>query len=404
MIIYDHLSEQFPDYTENEIKSFYEKQQHSLKSYRHDPRKKSILWRKFHIDARGKHDTAYRRARKYRLEMFRNHLEVLCICPYCDATGNRNDLFTHDGICTACGMVPESAMPVYCDATYTQSSFVTTCYPQFTLPDRVLANVVSYDPRFYIKERLNNWRCVCPIIPNEHFKLIIMEILHEIGYSRGFSARLITRTVIYNVINRLFGSSPWKSKARIKEDRRFLVYRERWMYIKRWMCESTELFQITDAAEWTDRYYTYEPTDLLIQRLEQMLKVLEFSFRELLYAEKKDGLKRHNRPRRDVAVLYLLYGLHPGLCVIYGTDYWKPPTTPKSQQENTQRFRILVESARERDPMNYWPDMNEVDLELITNLQEVDVDFDSLPMDVYNLFPCHVFRNGLISRRDCELF
>lgn len=308
-------------------------------------------------------------------------------CTNCGSFGFHEELFTYDGTCMQCGIVDDDNLIL--------SARDTICYTQ-----TMLVCAVRYDPRFYIKERLNNWRCICPVIPNEHFRTIIFEITREIGSLRGFPARSISRSLIYHVINRLYGSS------RVDEQgnslRSCLVYRERWLYIKRWMCLQHDVFEIPDADEWLLRYAMTEPTPALISKIEWMMQILEVSFKDILYAEKREGIKRHNRPRRDVAILFLLFGLHPGLIAVYGTDYWKPPATKKSQDENTTRFKILLQSARERYPMCRWP-KDDVTLDTIMSVRCVEYDPTRLPEDVVDLFPFGI-KPGLIIRKNCEIF
>jgi len=308
----------------------------------------------------------------------------------CNTIGQRDDLYTRDGTCLICGCV---------------SMDVTDRIEerQVISHTRSITRIESYDPRYYVKERLGNWKCDCPAIPNEHFKLIIREIVSEIGRGRGFNARDLSRTLIYNVVNRLFGSSPWRTAQQTAQNRRFLVYRERWLTIKRWMCEQ-QIFDIEDGDEWLNRYYRYEPNNELIQMLERMMQILELSFKQLLYAEKKDGLLRHNRPRRDVSILFLLYGLHPALSVIYGTDYWKPPATTDSQEENTQRFKILLSSARRREPMLRWPS-DDLTLNDIRNTTVVKLGkIDDIPSQIEWLFPVTITDGMVFRREECELF
>lgn len=370
-----------------------------------DPRRKSLAWRLVHPDRRGKHDREYRLARKARLEAWAALLNPMVSCPVCCAVDYADCLFTSGGTCTQCGIQPEGFPMEYVDDRPGKSSFIQPAQ-RYSVLDRLFSNVVVYDPVFYLKEGLNNWRCVCPIIPNEHLKLIIQEILHSIGSVRGFSARCLTRTVIYNAVNRLFGSSPWKGNnhersQHEKSNRKFLVYRERWLYIKKWMCEQS-VFAIVDADEWLARYKTTEPNIFLIEKLESMMKVIQRSFKEVLYADKRDGLKRHNRPRRDVCILFLLYGLHPAFLAIYGTDFWKPPTTRKSRDDNTERFKVLLNVARRMDPLNYWPS-SDLTLDDIEQTDNVSLCIDEQPIELAFLFPCQLEKE-IISRKDFELF
>ena len=120
--------------------------------------------------------------------------------------------------------------------------------------------------------------------------------------------------------------------------------------------------------------------------------------------KKKDGLLRHNRPRRDVSILFLLYGLHPALSVIYGTDYWKPPATTDSQEENTQRFKILLSSARRREPMLRWPS-DDLTLNDIRNTTVVKLGkIDDMPSQIEWLFPVTITDGMVFRREECELF
>lgn len=350
-------------------------------------------------DRRGKHDREYRLARKARLESWLALLNPIVTCPICYAVDYSDDLFTSQGTCTQCGIQPEGFPMDYVDTRPGKSTFVQPSQGSNSYR-RYFRHVVIYDPVFYLKEGLNNWRCVCPIIPNEHLKLIIQEILHSINAVRGFSARMLTRTVIYNAVNRLFGSSPWKVHNRQdheKNNRRSLVYRERWLYIKKWMCEQS-VFEIPDAQQWLERYHATEPNQFLIDKLESMMKIVQQAFK----SKGNTQMKRQNRPRRDICILFLLYGIHPGLIAIYGTDFWKPPTTEKSRKHNTNGFKSLLEIARQMDPLNYWPS-SDLTLEQIEQTDNIAVSIDELPIEVAFLFPCQL--NGeIISRKDYELF
>lgn len=356
-----------------------------------DPRAKTTLgWKLLHPDSRGKHDRAHRAARKNRLAAAAHNIISLSRCSYCNATGYNTVLFTPGGTCTACGTVDSEFVPLL------DTSIISYNHT-------MLADAVRYDPRFYIKERLNNWRGVCPATPNENMREIILGVIGEIGRPSGFSARSISRSLIYDVINKLYGSSALRTMDEWRGSRKCLVYRERWLSIKRWMCQNHQVFQIHDAEEWLDRFDRYAPCDTLIDRLERMMRVLEQSFKELLYSERKDGIKRHNRPRRDVSILFLLYGLHPALVAIYGTDYWKPPTTKKSRDENTLRFRVLLESARRRDPLNHWPS-DTVTLETIMALESAEYISSECSDDIIELFPCEFEDRMVIHRKDCALY
>lgn len=406
-MIFDYLDEKLPSYSPNDIpdvnkyeglvtEKFIPKVKRLID--KNDPRRKSLAWRLVYPDKRGKHNREYRAMRKARLESWAQYLNPMVTCPNCGTMDYQDTLFTNEHTCTACGIQSEDThIFVHYRKDHNSTSFVAP-QPIFSSVDRVLTNIVSYDPVFYLKEGLNNWRCICPNIPNEHFKLIIQEILHSVGRTRGFSAECLTRTLIYNAVNRLFGAAPWKpEKERIRyeqENRKFLVYRERWLYIKKWMCEQS-VFDIPDAGEWLERYRGSEPNEFLIERIESMMKVIHKAFKSL-------GPKKGNMPRRDVCILFLLYGLHPGFIALYGTDFWKPPTTEKSRRSNSQRFKRLLSIAKEMDPLNYWPD-DSITLDEIEAIQEVQIEFDTLPLEISFMLPC-VFEKDLITREEYRLF
>lgn len=380
--LFDYLDDNFPD--GDEIALADEDENPPLEQRR------TLAWRKVHPDGRGKHDRTYRKLRKERIEAFAIAKFPTITTDCCGFVGQRDDVFTDTGICMVCGCVSDD---------------ISDRIEKKQVIDRgsSMGKLVSYDPRFYVKERLGNWKCDCPAIPNEHFKKIITEIVFEIGRTSGFSARDISRTLIYNVVNRLFGNSPWRARGVAAQNRRYLVYRERWLSIKRWMCEQA-IFSIPDAREWLDRYYRYEPNKALIDMLERMMRILESSFKRLLYSEKKDGLMRHNRPRRDVAILFLLYGLHPALSVIYGTDYWKPPVTKKSKEENTQRFKILLANARQHERMLHWPS-DDVTLDMIEATTSVTIhNVDMMDVEIDQLFNMELYNGIRFDREECMLF
>ena len=220
--------------------------------------------------------------------------------------------------------------------------------------------------------------------------------------------------MIYEAVNKLYGAKKagpedWEFMiiALNQKNRKHLVYRERWHYIKYWLCEQQGLC-IVDGDEWKRRANNTWPRYELIELLERMIKVLEVDFLDLLYAPVKDPTthKRHNRPCRDIVVLFLMHGIHPVLSVIYGTDFWKPPKTEKSRQDNVARFKILLAKAREKAPFFRWPSM---DLTLNDILDTKEVYYDpsvfkqgeEMAMPRFNGGPMQI---GTYKREDYDLW
>ena len=336
------------------------------------------------------HDKSYRANRKKRIKAWIDRYNNMAVCDFCGKRDYKYELFTDEGTCTNCGI---------CE--YGNNSYGEEYVDNF----RWMANIVLYNPRFYVKERINNWWGICPRIPNEYLHEIIKGCFASLSTENGASyhTKHFTRSLIYSVVNQLYGNKQSRSIEENKRCRRFLVFRERWIWIKQFIFTNFgSLLNIVGADEWLDRFYTYAPTRDLVFKLEKMIACLEKEFKTLLYAEKRNNncLKRHNRPCRDVTILFLLYGIHPGLNALYGTDYWKPPITQKSKLENTQRFKILLKLAREQNPLNSWPS-NETTLDEILAVDNVQMDFENMTDELYSVFP--LFCNNIIRRKDCCL-
>lgn len=298
-------------------------------------------------------------------------------------------LFTDNGTCRKCGLcVPDYASD-YADIVPFHAR---------------MQSLVVYNPRFYFKERLNNWRGMCPDIPNDCLTEIVCGVLRGAAPDQGslpssVDAGRIRRTLIYSVVNRLWGLSP--------ETRRRLVYRERWLWIKRWICFNANTFgvEIRHRLDWLVRFNYFLPNSDLIHKLECMVRVLEMPFRELLYSVKRTALRRHNRVCRDIIILFCLYKLHPGLAVIYGTDYWTPPITAKSRANNVERIRVLLRAARERRPDFQWPD-DSVTLDQVLQADGVEVNMAQMDYETARLFPVamhNLHTTVILYRQQCRL-
>lgn len=332
-------------------------------------------------DGRGKHTKEYRRLRRERHDRYIENLYRVVACGECGAIDRPLALFNEFGTCIRCGYTPAGDCRPIGD------------YIDFDIRERCR---VYYNPRFYIKERINNWRCICPEIPSERLFEIILEIGHELGYQEGGRVSRITREIVYRVVNRLYGTHHYPeivdpALRRAEEEkqrgkRKYLVFRERWLWIKRWLCANNEFFHFEGAEEWITRFDQNKPNAELIYMLEKMAQVLEKCFSELLYSPNRRGVRRHNRVCRDIIILSFLHAIHPGLFVIYGTDYWKPPITKKSLNENVERLRILLREVREHHPTMKWPKID-FDMETILNTDAVVFDPEEIPDDVIILFP-----------------
>ena len=293
----------------------------------------------YHIrqDRRGKHFKSDREAKKRRLDDSLRVLEYNPQCRYCGAIGA-----FREATCTRCGHIDDSIEDN--NPTY------------LALHD--LGRVVIYNPRFYFKERLNNWVCICPKIPFDHLSDIFEVVFKRLG--RSFSINCITRELIYSIINELYGRG---SEGHLT--RRYLVYRERWLYIKREIAllsidRDYDIFRIPDAGHFLVNLETYRPTFALLDRLEHYFVCLL----PLLKEARRNG-KRRNRPSIDVIILFLLYGFHPSLVVFYGwwasanetniCRYWRLPKSQHSLDKNEERVQAIFKEAKERFPFYLWP-------------------------------------------------
>lgn len=291
------------------------------------------------VDLRGRHTAESRLARK---NAYLDLLANACSHPPCVRCGEKRN-FTVDDTCMACG---NCSLDPSIDGV-----------PTFFDTMRVDG---LYNPVFYFMERIGNWTAKCPPIPATEFQLIIRKLCKKIGDYKYFSHRAITRERIYRVVNKLYGQS--------KEDRHKLVFRERWVAIKYWMCQQP-FFHIPDADVFLQRFNNFRPNQRCIETLRQMLIHLEEQFvplpRKTTAGKKRDrpweepkkpkSDHRHNRICRDIAVLMLLAGIYPPLVVIFGRDYWRPPRTTKSRKENESRFQELLAVASRLHPDLLWP-------------------------------------------------
>lgn len=321
------------------------------------------------------------------------------MCSWCQTRDYYDELFLADGTCRECGTVNDGGFNPGND-------YVTRL-------DRYMAHT-KYNAIFYCKERLNNFAFKCPPIKPKHLYRITSTIITLTSAPLAFNVRELTRSLIYSAVNKLYGAKKpgpddWEFLviATNQKNRKHLVYRERWHYIKYWMCEQPGLC-IVDGDKWYQRANLTLPRTELIEHLERMIKVLEVDFLDLLYAPIKDPSthRRHNRPCRDIVVLFLMHGIHPVLTVIYGTNFWKPPKTEKSRQENVARFRILLAKAREKAPYFRWPSM-ELTLDEILNTTEAYYDaslFKQGEEEVMPRFNGGPLTTGLYKREDYDLW
>jgi len=356
------------------------------------------------IDGRGKHDKAYREQRRIRLIKLINSRCDIALCPNPACTDPCID--QRKSVCISCG---------HC----TNESFIADA----VTPDCYFTPIVVYNSNFYFKERINNWRKLSPVIPMVELEQIYTCIKSK--HDRAgvqWSVKTISRNLIYEVVNDLYGhkSLPWKNtendeqreenklvEISNKSNRRKLVYRERWIWIKYFMCEkqNKDMFRVLFGHLFVTRFDRNYPTDELIALLEIMIQILDKPFKDTLFSSKRLGLRRHNRPSRDVVIIYLLYGIHPALTVIYGTDYWQPPKTTKSLYDNETRFKLLLEQVKEGNPQLPWPPVD-INISTILSLTELTFNFDSVPNEIKNCFPYYYHQlkgDKLLRRIDCVL-
>lgn len=306
-------------------------------------------------DRRGRHDKEYRARRKERI---RSMYDIIIssgrdACIECGST----EMAVDGTVCQSCGLVSDRQR--IADNPPIHSG---------------LRSLVVYKPRFYIKERINNWRGICPHIQRQE----LCSILSELSKKQPRHISDITRSVIYDAVNKLWGNSP--------ENRKKLVNRERWVWIKKFIAERPNIFGLEGSQEYLDRFNQTYPSEQLIFRLEKLISVLEEFFPDQLYSKKRNGIKRHNRPSRDIVILYLLYGIHPALSTLYKIDYWQPLTTKKALEDNDKRVRILLENARNGYPRLKWPN-EEITLEQILEFPPVTISMLDLDYDTFVCFP-----------------
>lgn len=355
--------------------------------------KKNIRKKK---DSRGRHDKAYReRLRAGRRELCNHFLHPDRVCSYCGEVDHYDELFTDDGTCRACGTVNDIGF-------LTGSDYVSRFH-------RYMAHS-GYNAIFYCKERLNNFAFKCPAIKPKHLFAISVAIVERTSGPIGFNVRELTRSLIYAAVNHLYGAKkpgPGDDERGVqfinRRNRKHLVYRERWHFIKRWMCAQPGLC-IEDGDKWMWRAEKTLPRRELIDLLERMIKVLEIDFLDILYAIQREPNthRRHNRPCRDIVVLFLMHGIHPVLTVLYGTDFWKPPKTEKSKRDNVARFKILLARARERAPYFRWPSMD-LELEDILSTRSAEYDPSEFKEGEESVMP-YWMTAGTYHREDYELW
>lgn len=397
----EQLLQEIEDDCGREFREEFELQEFIRSVYQNYRRYPIICKQTSKTDGRGKHDKAYREKRKLEIMAKRANLvyTVACINPNCtngyiDASGTT---------CLTCGWIND---------TPNLSDGVNAGY--YHVPE------VVYNSGFYFMERANCWRGKSPRIPPESLREILTAIHHHHECQRiHWSVMTITRELIYEVVNKLYGqkkiySSLAEAQAEVvvdideddsneldkltklnnnilelnKLNRKKLVYRERWIAIKYIMCcaENRHIFSVAYSQLFIRRFEQSYPTDELINLLNLMIRILDRPFKDVLYASKRDGLKRHNRPSRDLVVIFLLYGIHPALYVIYGTDYWNPPITRKSLLDNQNRLKLLLQQARESHSLLPWPDES-TSIYSILALNEYVVNMDELTQEIRLCFP-----------------
>lgn len=324
------------------------------------------------LDLRGRHTAEDRYRKKL---AYLEHWRLAINHPPCVKCGNESRFTLDDDTCMSCGHCSRdpaiAGVPGFFD---------------------LLRIDGIYNPIFYFMERVGNWTAKCPPIPAEEFQLILRKLCKQIGDFKYFSHRAITRELIYAVVNKLYG--------RRKEDRKKLVFRERWVAIKLWMCQQ-EFFQIPDAAVFLQRFRTFRPSQRCLETLRQMLIHLEKRFvaqkrktreppsdvdPEPKGKKKPKSEHRHNRICRDIAVLMLLAGIYPPLVVIFGTDYWRPPRTTKSRKENEQRFHELLAIASAEHPNLPWPPLS-LSLSTVLSWDRAEIRLDKTTLLQFDCLP-----------------
>lgn len=306
--------------------------------------------RKNEEDGRGKHDKKYREERLRRIR--ENPSFVISKCSKCGAT----DCLLDDSTCTECGFVDGNGswiQPEYDFHTYALSS----------------ANV--YIPRFYTRERYNNFSMVCPDIDGDILQDILLMVWYRItgGRRRPIHSSEITRDTIYKSINQLYS----------KTQKRNLNLRERWLYIKNLMVANFDVFNIEDGRKWNCWFYSIKPTKDLIDRL-----VLQSSCLEYYYDEARPSGKK-NRPNRDVIAIYLMYGYHPVLVIMYGW-YWNIPATYNNHNPKYQRLNEIFTRAAVENVFMKWPSTPLPTIGELLSLDECVLE-DELDYNTSILFP-----------------
>lgn len=300
-------------------------------------------------DRRGKHDKYYRQKRKEIISREASHQATPCHgCGY-------TDCFLDDGTCTNCGLCSDQLQ--FGDAIDFRSAGMATCS--------------VYSPCSYSREKFNNFRCNGPEIQRENIIDITLSVWSALYEEGGFNSNKITRKVIYKSINNLY-----------KNEKKNLVLRERWLYIKLFMCSNFDIFLIKDKTGFNNWYYKFRPTEYLVNRL-----VLQISMLEKYFDARPYGIK--NRPSRDVLAIYLLEAYHPVLLILYGW-YWKIPNTYKNKN-NYNLLNDIFKKAKKEFAFCKWPS---IPLKTIDQLQSINESIlDSYDTETADLFPSFFLEN-----------
>lgn len=299
-------------------------------------------------DSRGRHDKKYREERRKRMEEECSYIRREC--SKCDGI----DCFLDNGTCTNCGYVDGNG-------SYIQM--------EFDIHTARLHTRNVYIPKFYTREKYNNFRMVCPNIDSDILQDILFEIWNSTtgGRRRKIHSTEITRDVIYKSINRLYAGC----------EKRYLNLRERWLTIKSIMISNFDVFWIEDTTRFNCWYYSIRPTEELINRLVQQSDLIDMTD-----DDESDG---RNRPNRDVIAIYLLLGFHPVLCLMY-LWYWNIPRTYRYRKNNFLRLERLFKISSKRHKFMKWPPIPLPSIEEIESLEDFPLE-DEMDYNTSLLFP-----------------
>lgn len=251
----------------------------------------------------------------------------------------------------------------------------------------------KYNPLTYYRERLNVYSGDTPRLPIFQLKLVLIEIFKYFGRNSNFEMKNFTREILYKATNMAFNNERLKN---------FRFFKERWLDIKKFLAEHSSIFKIKDGDEYLKflqenkmNYTCKESLILLVKDLET-----EESIQKL----KSFYVNSSSRPNRDLFTAILLYGINPGLYLIYQSVF-KIPNSDYGYNNNLEKINFLLKEGIERGNFNYKV-YYERALQFNRNKKKFKIQVDLLKDEsllTYFCFPEIVTRNVknvVIKRKD----